>query len=483
MNDKKIKLVEGNVVFSLFSDLDKLYDIKDSINPDTMFTLPESRYYYSLALGLYNSKYKKVDNVAIETFLSDKPKTKEVFDEYGGYETIREMCDIVDTSNFDVYFDKLKKYFLVRNLKKKGFSFDNIDIESLNSTEIYDIFDYILNETYLDVGMDSDIVELEMGDDYFQELVEGKGLGVSIATRLPRLNYELSGLRKKEVGLLSALSGAGKSSMLVECFILPLVEQGIKVGMISNEMVINKIKDMILVSILTSQFKYFKINRKKLKTGNFTVEDKNMLKKAMEYNNKNIKPYLQFVELYTYDTGITNKIMKKMARSGVEFICYDVLKPSNFADARYYGEMVEVSKNMSEQAKKLDIGVILTQQIANHSINVRYLNRSCLSASKQVVEIVDFHIMLRTVWDDEYGGENNDLEVFNFQKDKEGNYIREEGKSIKEIVSLDRDKRNLVMFLDKNRNGKEEVCYSLVHNGDFNRFYELGYCTPSHVNR
>ena len=47
---------------------------------------------------------------------------------------------------------------------------------------------------------------------------------------------------------------------------------------------------------------------------------------------------------------------------------------------------------------------------------------------------------------------------------------------VKEMITLDKDKKYLVAFLDKTRNDEDKQTVLYEWNGRFNKWTELGYC-------
>ena len=83
--------------------------------------------------------------------------------------------------------------------------------------------------------------------------------------------------------------------------IITLVEQGIKCCIISNEMKSDAFKLLLEVHVLTQRLDYWKVTRRKLKSGNLNDEELKMVKKARDIIVKEYNPYLVFVKLFDYN--------------------------------------------------------------------------------------------------------------------------------------------------------------------------------------
>ena len=145
------------------------------------------------------------------------------------------------------------------------------------------------------------------------------------------LNYLTMGLPLGEMTMLAGHSGAGKSSFIFECIVLPLVEQGIKVAIISNEQKIHSFQQLLLVHILTQDLDYWELTRKKLKAGHFTDSQKEMLNLAQQISKEKY-PNIKFVKLFDSDMGKAKKIIRKLSKLGYQAAIYDTLKVEDSFD-------------------------------------------------------------------------------------------------------------------------------------------------------
>ena len=81
-------------------------------------------------------------------------------------------------------------------------------------------------------------------------------------------------------------------------------------------------------------------------------------------------------------------------------------------------------------------------------------------------------IYLRQLWDDEYTGEKHDCKAYRLKRDANGKLTK-----VKEMITLDKDKKYLVAFLDKTRNDEDKQTILYEWNGRYNKWTEIGYCT------
>ena len=479
-----IELIESNFIFSLYKDTDIFLDFISKVDPIKHFTNEESIFFFTMGRDLIKSGYSVIDQVAIETFLDTKPNLKSMYIKYGGWREVSTIMNIVEQKNVYKYWDEIIKLNMFRNLEKHGVVVDTAKFLNATSEEVYAFYEYILNDSMISNNKEVKIEKFYATDEYIDKLNEGLGMGASIGSVAPRLNYDISGWHRGNLSILGSFSGNGKSSWCTAEVVLPLVEQGYQYTIISNEQVKEEFLNSVMVHILATKFKEFGITRKRLLVGKFSSSEILQLKKAQSYINEHIAPLLNFVKLFEYDIAETKKIIKKLSNEGCGYFLFDTFKAEDSADDNARGLMVEYSKELFQLASKLNVHILMTQQLAIYMENTRYLTSACLSASKQVKEVADVVILMRQSWDDELDGEKFDVKPYNYMKDSNGKYIKDDkGRNIKEYFTLSEDDRNMLVFLDKNRWGEDKKTYIYTFGGAWNVWKEKGYCHVHTKNR
>lgn len=466
--------VEASFIFCLWKqpDLYSDYGALNDNNDETIKT-EDGTFYYSLGKQLYKQGFKAFDNVSVYTFLEDKPTVKKHFEKLGGYKTVEELRSLVDVENTDAYFDQIAKMNTLMMLHDKGFNvLDNVKkLMKMTNQEVYDYYDYLLNSISLNTGHDSVIEDLVIDQAYIDKCDAGEEMGLNYGKVCHILNYLTMGLPLGEMTMIGGHSGAGKSSFIFECIVLPLVEQGIKVAIISNEQKIHSFQQLLLVHILTQDLDYWELTRKKIKMGHFTDSQKEMLELARQISAEKY-PNIKFVKLFDTDMAKTKKIIRKLAKLGYQAAIYDTLKVEDTFDRSTWEQLLIQSRQLFQLGSKENIAVVTTFQIALSTLNKRWLDAGCLSNGKQVKEVYSEMIYLRQLWDDEYTGEKHDCKAYRLKRDANGKLTK-----VKEMITLDKDKKYLVAFLDKTRNDEDKQTVLYEWNGRFNKWTELGYCT------
>lgn len=466
--------IEASFVFCLWKDPQR-YDDYKNVNEgiDKTLICEEPLFYFRVGRGLRQQGFSNIDNITLDTYLSDKPTLRRHYEELNGWRACKEMMDLVDPENADSFYNQISK---MNTLKILATRFDEMlstpeRFNDATNEEVYDAFELLNNQVALMTGNSAKVENIIADEKYLEQCDAGMGVGVQYDKVAKLLNSLTLGLPVGDIYLLAAHSGSFKSSFLFNNMVVPIAENGYKVCIISNEMTVDAYKNLLLVHVLTNDLNYWNITRKKLKTGHFTEEDKKMLREAIKIEKEKYSD-IQFVKLFESDTSSLVKYIKRLARSGTKVFIYDTLKASDSSgnDDRMWQTLLMDSRRIFQAVSKEQVCFVASFQLALYTTNQRYLDASCLSSSKQIKEVCSEVCLQRLLWDDEYTGEKYDCEPYRYKKLDSGKYI-------KVPVQIDKDKKYVVIFLDKTRNDERGQCLLYYVNGAYNTWQEIGYCT------
>ena len=100
-----------------------------------------TKFFYDNAEILYQTRTQTFNRSVISTYMAEDPDRLTLYNKYGGWKTIEEWTKLAITDNFQSYFDVLKKYSLLREYQRNGFSVDKImnhsKFEMLTAMDIY----------------------------------------------------------------------------------------------------------------------------------------------------------------------------------------------------------------------------------------------------------------------------------------------------------------------------------------------------------
>lgn len=474
--NKKITESEGKVVGLVLKEPNILvdYNINKNILSD------EATFYIGIAEQLLGKGIEVIDQVSFASEV-ETLGLKEVYESMDGWNTIRDLSSIVDLRNSDAIFDEWTKWKVIENYYKKGI----LDItkhwdklSKMKSSQVLDYMEYQINDTDINICTDIVFETLDITDKELDDIINGVNMGLNFGKHSPILNYLTLGIPKADLTMFSSYTNGGKSSFTMNNIIIPIAEQKKKVVIVANEQQSIVYKMLLQIYVLTEKLSFYGITRKKLKTGKWTEEEKVMINKAREIISKEYSPYITFVKLYDYDMGKVNKIVKKLSKTGLELVVYDTMKYSG-EDESVWLSLIQDSKDIFQICSKNQVAGVITFQLAPAlKSKIRRLDVECLSNGKQVAEVFSEMIGFRDIWDDEFDGETYDIKPYRFKKDTNGKFT-----SVKEYFKLNKDKTYKIFFHFKSRNDEVGTCIIYEFDGAWNKWKELGYCTPHHKNR
>lgn len=467
-------IIEGNMVLSYWKNpelfIDYPLESKDFLTVD-------GRLLYTLGKKMFDAGYVEFDELTFDTFLAEHPNTKNHIENNGGYNEIKFGMNSISLNNVETYYEELNKWNTIVNLyikqQDKLNIVDNIDmIKEMNIQEINDWFDYHISDSIRGNTINGSkpenfYITPEMVESYLTgSLVES----VSFGLNCPLLNYIVHGWEMGTFNIIAAYSGAGKSTFMLYNSIYPLIKQGIKCCLMSNELSRQQYLTMLIPVVLVDTFHYHNLTRKKAQLQQFTEEDIIMVNKAVEYINENLAEHFLYQEMTDYNISGVCNVIKKYSTLGYQCFFYDTFKADVVGD-KSWTELVESSKLLSNLAKKQNVAVICSYQIANHNKEKRSLSASMLSGSKQVTEVAHTVLLMRKLLNSEYTNEKYDVKPYRYMRNVDGKYT----KNIEEI-KLDQTKQYSVIRIDKARSGEDGVELLYEFRGRNATMKELGYC-------
>lgn len=498
-------ILEGKVIGCLWGNPD-LYDDYKDLKSESFIT-EDGRYYYSLGKRMYSRGYEVFDEVTSLTYIQENDMLKPKFDEKGGYANIKAVMDSINSKNVHSYVDDILKSNILISLYKEGFNiFEKIEIEegdkvkevipfelfkSMNSEQVSSWYDWRLQSISMDKSMgNTKIVDLDLDDDFLASCDNGEEMGLpydivgedidgKLIYGCPILSSATLGIHRGDCELIGAFSGKGKSSFVLANRVMPVVYRGEGICIMANEMGINKYKSILLAMVLAYHFKDYSLTRQHLKKGGFNPEQWEKIRKAQKYYREHYKGKIKFVELDNYGINDTKRIIRRLSRQNISYYIYDTFKSENMASDNTRGQLIENSKILYQLAKKYDVGVTIVMQLAIHMEGARFLTSACLSEAKGVKEVMSEIIIFRELWSDEYTDEKYDVKPYRFIYDK----VTRKYTKTKEYIALDPDKRYRVFFLDKTRNADDGQCILYQFDGAWNKWTEIGFCSPSHIEK
>ena len=491
--------VEGNVIACCYID-PLLIDECDFKSTD--FITSDGTFYYSLAKQLRKQGYTVFDEVTILSSVSEN--IAEAFQERGGFETIKNMTDVVNVKNAEIYLDNLYRENIILGMCNDGFNL--LTPVDWNGKEVIPLklFRKMDSESVLDwyesklsaygTGFTSRVLEedyIDFDDEYFESMDSGEDTGIPFDIAgddinleemrcLPFLSNQIGGYYDGTFNVLAGHSSVGKSAMWTT-IAMALAYRGRKILIISNEQKKKVFQDGFLVFILYKYFRYYDITKKKIRNASLSDKDKEMRKKAQEYWRKNYKDKIKFISIADADMKLVKKKIRENVLSyGFDTVIYDTMK-LDFDDTnnnQTWVSLIKDSREFDKIAKKYNIIMLASLQLAMNSKGKLFLDGSELSMSKQSIEVMETLLLMRSVYTEEVTKDNKKFYCNPFRlKKTDSGWVEEE---------YDPDPSTVykALFVGKGRNGSNSndtgVGYLLAFDGGHGIFREVAQARFKH---
>ena len=417
--------IEACTISCIFKD-PLLIDDSDLKSKD--FITRDGRYYFSLAKYLRDAGLSAFDEVAVTSHITEEMQG--AWEEHGGWEQIANAAEIVDTANFNKFLDDLYKYNTILSLYKDGF---NVLVEIKDGDKKYRPIDLFKREDWtsdtivnwyesrmarIGTGYTSKVLEedfISFEDDFLESLIEGDTAGVPFeyagvdevngdpVSCFPFLSRQVSGVPESGSTAIGGYSSSGKSTFIIT-IIMGLLHQGRKVMIVSNEEKIKRFKVKFILWCIYKYYKYYGLTRNKINSGNLTDEDIKYLNMAKDYWNEHFSNKVKFVGIADSNMSLVKKkIREGVLRQGIDVAVYDTFK-LNFDSAtnnKEYLSLIEDSRTLDQLAKQYNIIMLYTIQLTMSTNNRLWIDSSCLSQSKQIVEILENLFLIRNAFQEE----------------------------------------------------------------------------------
>lgn len=490
---------EGSVVSCFMADMLFLDEV--DLNKDDFITV-DGRFYYSMLRALRDKGFYSLDEVTILSNLSES--VLDAYEDRGGWETIQHQIDIINTNNFDTYLDILYRENILCNMCRDGFNLiDKIDIDgkmtpplklfrSMTAEQVTEWYEARL-ESY-GTGYSSKILEeeeiAEFSDEFIAECEEGieNGVPLDIAGydtlgeeiyAFPFLSRQISGLLEGTFTMIGGYSSSGKSTLMITV-LMALLHRGRKILIITNEEDVKRFKIKFLVWNLAKHNHYYKLTKKRLTAGDITTEDRNELKEVQDYWKENFSKKVKIISVADANMGIVKKkIRENVLRYGYDTVFYDTFKiqEEDFNSRRQDLALVKDSRDLHKLAKKYNIIMLASLQLAEYTKGTLFLTAAQISNAKQIKEILENLFLMRNVYNEELDPKSK-YYINPFR------LVKKEDKWIEEAYEISPNRIYKLLFVEKCRNGKNSsdtgVAYLLSFDGDHCIFKETAQARPRH---
>lgn len=460
---------EANVVAILYKYPEEIYNTNLTLED---FHNNTWKIYFAIISDLVLVEHKaKIDDITIGIYLEKHSKLKAKYNEYGGYETIQSAMGYVDIKNFEGYVAELRKWKAIIHLIKRNFPVaDRLSsFVDMSAEEIYNEYEAFLNDTF--VNIDYDVKSYDICDGIY-ELIEDLDEGFAVGLpyyNLPMLTKETGGQYLGSITLLGGTSNAGKTLIARATTIPSIIENNERIVVMVNEDSLKKWQRELLVTIC-NQYLDFDIQKHIIRDGKYSKEVKEKLYESAKWLKEHTENHtITFIPFIHYETSKAIKQIKKYSAMGVKYFLLDTYKMdagkvSTNAWLEMQQNMVRINDVVKQEA--LNVHILITFQLEKGSSVQRYYTQNNIGMAKNIVDPASTCIMIRDIFNDEYTNEKRALSVY-----------RLEGVngSTKIPVKLTRDKRYMLFFIVKNREGSANSFQIVVEiDKSRNTYKEIG---------
>lgn len=405
----------------------------------TDFDLPVHQMVFYAIFNMAQNGAERITPVDIDLSIKQYDSQYAYYQGAKGYDFVLEcynMTEGADGSQFESYYNRLKKFSILRDLEGMG----------INTTEFYnpddtfniDVEEQKLNNLKLAAIPDrirARLVEIEnrhIGKDEgtSQEIGLGMRALVNSLKETPEVglpiegdifNFTARGARLGKMYIYSAPSGQGKTRNMVgmACSIsMPYINKSgqvvfrgtaenndyQKVLFVATEMKADEIQTLVL-SFVSG------VNEKKILLGNPTPDEQDRIDKALDIIDK--YGHNLIVECIP-DPSITlikARLSKYIVQDGIEYIFYDYIFNSpglvtEFAAANLREDVVlmMLSNSLKELAMNYNIFLMSATQLndgwAKNQVGLR--DQNCIRGSKAIADKIDIGAIGVKISEDEY---------------------------------------------------------------------------------
>ena len=413
----------------LFSNTDLLFNPAYPISKKDFSPNEFHRVMFVCCVKLAEGGAKSVDPIEMDSLLNAYPKQAEIardnnFDEF--IETTKELCRL---ENFPLYYDRVRKFALLRDLQDNGQDvsqwYDELDatasstkLDQITIQEILDTIEVSIAKcrNKYDVNyVRSEMIAGEDTEELLEEFKQAPAFGAFLMS--PYLTQLAQGLNRGHLLMRSSGSGIGKTRMAIGdlCYLSCLrlwdfeAEEFVdnpnyrgKGLLIHTEMQTRKEINPIVLACVSG------VDNAKIINGSLDDEE---TERVLEAGKILQESGLILCDMPDFtNQSIERKVKECVERYGVENVAFDYLQlNSALADefkrtnggvpAREDLVVKSTATALKAIAEKYNVRIITSSQLTGHEKEIETPDESCLSSSKAVKQKLDIGCIVMSTKD------------------------------------------------------------------------------------
>lgn len=430
-------LSDKNAVLQVIGSLMKkpsLLSEKDKYNlQPNDFESRFERYIFIAILNSYNNGAQTLSEIDIDNYLMEHKDQYLLFQQNNGISYLQDALDMSTPENFEYYYNRIKKFNCLKDLKKSGFDISEFYEENeLNPKQFEinqrfetlkpkDIFDGLKRRIYKVEGEyvegDASITtDVSVGiDELLEKLKNSPDAGARFQGKY--FNTVTRGARKGKYYLVSLGSGIGKSRFLLgeACYLSfpmryswetmewKITGNAEKTLFIATEQTKEEIQTMI-VAYLTG------INEDVILYGHFTKEQQTVIEEAKEVIKK-YKNNLMIVQIPMPSVEVVKSVVRQNCIvNDIKNVIFDYIfsNPAllnEFRDLKIREDvaLLMLSTALKDLAVEQDVFMMSATQLnSNQDTNEKGIkNQNSIRGSRAIVDKADIAMIGTLVPDDQ----------------------------------------------------------------------------------
>lgn len=401
-----------------------------NLTPDDFDTTFE-RYVFTAIYNLYQNGALSIGVIDIDNYLLKHDTAHLIFEKARGIEYLQDCFDMSQLDNFGYYYNRMKKFNALKDLKKLGYDIDTIycddlvnpnaekinhKFETLSLNNIFDLIKGELNKVENRYTIQEGIVEASAAFN-IEKLIDTLGVNPDIGPNLQGHIFTTltRGARKGKFYLRSGSSGMGKSRLAVgdACYLAYPIrfdsEQNKWVHQGGNEKILFVVTEQSIDEIQTMILAYLTdINEEIILYGKYNQEQKERLAIATEIMRHFEKNFF-LVKISDPDISSVKSIVRKYyIQHDIENLFYDYIFSSpallnEFRDLKIREDVALrlLSTALKDLATELNIFVMSSTQLNSEGDdpNKPIKNESAIRGSRAIIDKIDIGCIAQSATD------------------------------------------------------------------------------------
>lgn len=409
---------------TLIDDMDRPLDRSDFKTED---------FYELLFVAIYNlyiQGCEKIDEFAIDSYLSNYQKQYKIFQDNHGLDYLVNAREIASLENYDYFYHRMRKFSLLRYYESKGldtcrliYNYNLVEEEAVESEN--QKFDKYSEQDIVDI-VESDLV-IQPKMEYCSELLTysiqaGQGM-LELVDKLLEVpdngfpftsgmfNAVCRGARRGKFYLRSASTGTGKSRFFLmdACnFAVPYTYDYKKKDFvytghntptlyIGTEGSLQEFQTIVLATVSG-------VNEDHILSGGYEEGEIERVRQATQYISES-PLYLVYCDDYSI-TDIENIAKRYTLTYHIDIFIFDYLQSSLKLMSEISGKtsvrmqewqlLLIFSTRMKALAERLDIFILSGTQLSADAVDARYKDHTLLQGSKAIANKIDIGVIIST---------------------------------------------------------------------------------------